>query len=77
MPESRKRPGHKYQKPADIPASQRMKGRIICAILFTVFGLLIAYFADNRLFSLAIGAILGGIAGYFLGLKMEKGKATD
>lgn len=73
MPESRNRPGHPYQKPADIPASQRVKGRIIWAILFAVFGLGIAYFSsgDNWLV-LSIGAIVGSIIGYVAGKSMEK-----
>lgn len=28
---SRNRPGHPFQKPADIPSSQRVKGKIIWA----------------------------------------------
>ena len=45
MPESKKRPGHPYRQPADIPAKERVKGKILWALLLGVFGLLIAYFA--------------------------------
>jgi uncharacterized membrane protein YfcA len=73
MPESRKRPGHPYQKPADIPARQRVKGRTMWAILFGVFGLLIAYFAvgANYIVLTAV-TLVAGIIGYIIGKKMEK-----
>jgi hypothetical protein len=73
MPESRKRPGHPYQKPADIPARQRVKGKIMWAILLGFFGLLIAYFAVRLVFAVLIPAtLIAGIIGYFIGKKMEK-----
>ena len=73
MPESRNRPGHPFQKPADIPASQRVKGKIIWALLFAVFGLLISYFAAGANYKILIGATLvAAIIGYFIGKKMEK-----
>jgi hypothetical protein len=73
MPESRKRPGHSYHKVADIPAKQRAKGRVIWAILFGVFGLLIALFAaGNNYIVLAIATIISAIIGYAIGKKMEK-----
>jgi hypothetical protein len=73
MPESRKRPGHPYQKPADIPASQRVKGKIMWALLFGVFGLLISYFTAGRNYKILIVATLvAGAIGYFIGKKMEK-----
>lgn len=73
MPESRNRPGHHYQKPADIPSSQRVKGRVIWAILFAVFGIGIAYFAagDNWI-TLLTGAVIGSLIGYVAGKSMEK-----
>lgn len=38
-----------------------------------VFGLIIAYFASgNNVVALAIGAIVGAIAGYYIGRSMEK-----
>ena len=73
MPESRKRHGHhEYRKPSDIPASQRTKGRIVWAILFSVFGLLIGFFASGSTVALVLGALFGAIIGYVLVLKMEK-----
>lgn len=73
MPQSRKRPGHHYQKPADIPSSQRTKGRVIWAILFAVFGVVIAFFASNdNVTALIIGGIIGAVVGYFIGKNMEQ-----
>jgi uncharacterized membrane protein YfcA len=73
MPESRKRPGHPYQQPADIPARQRVKGKIIWAILLGVFGLLISYFAAGvNYVVLAAATVVASIIGYFIGKKMEK-----
>ena len=72
MPESRKRAGHQYQKPADIPSSQRVKGRILWALLVGAFGLLIAFFASGSYIALSIGAIIGGAIGYYAGKSMEK-----
>jgi len=76
MPESKKRPGHhKYRKPADIPAAQRVKGRIFWALLFGVFGLLIGFMAAGTDYIvLAIATGVGGIIGYFIGKSMEKEK---
>jgi hypothetical protein len=72
MPESRKRTGHHYQKPADIPTSQRVKGRIIWALLFGAFGLLIAFFMIDTWPALLIGALLGSIIGFYAGKAMEQ-----
>jgi uncharacterized membrane protein YfcA len=81
MPQSRKRPGHhEFKKPADIPADQRIRGRVFVAILMVVFGLLIAYFAvGNNYIVLAIVAIACAMLGYILGKKMEKdaGRKTE
>ena len=73
MPESRKRPGHRYQKPSDIPSSQRTRGRIIWAILFAVFGLVITFFAvGDEYIVLIIGAAIGALIGYAIGKNMEQ-----
>jgi hypothetical protein len=73
MPQSRNRQGHPFQKPAAVPSSQRVKGRIIWAILFAVFGLAIVYFAsDGGLLWLLIGAVAGALIGYFAGKSMEE-----
>jgi hypothetical protein len=72
MPESRKRHGHPYHKEADIPVKQRVKGRVIWAILLGVFGLLIALFAaGNNYVVLAIATTTSAVIGYAIGMKME------
>ena len=77
MPQSRQRSGHPYQKRADVPASQRVRGRIFWAILFSIFGLGIAYFAagDNWI-AMIIGALVGAAIGYYAGKSMEKDAKT-
>ncbi len=75
MPQSRKRHAHhEYQKPADIPATQRTKGRIIWAVLLGAFGLIIAWSAsdNNVAVALVIGALAGAVIGYFIGRRMEE-----
>jgi hypothetical protein len=73
MPESRKRKGHPYRKPSDIPPDQRTKGTVTWALLFAVFGLLIAFFAaGTNLIALPLGTLGGGVLGYVIGKKMEK-----
>ena len=75
MPENKKRPGHPYQKPADVPASQRVKAKILWAILFSVFGFLISYFAVGTDYKiLAATTIVAAIIGYIIGKQMEKKK---
>ena len=73
MPESRKRKGHPFRKPSDIPASQRTKGRTFWGILIGVFSLLIALFsAGLNYLVLALAAIVGYFIGYFVGKSMEQ-----
>lgn len=73
MPSSRKRSGHHYQKPAEIPARQRTNGRAIFAVLFGAFGAIIALFATDANFAaLIIGALCGAFVGYFIGKNMER-----
>jgi 1,4-dihydroxy-2-naphthoate octaprenyltransferase len=72
MPQSRQRHGHHYQKPGTVPASQRVKGRIIWAILFAVFGFAIVYFAsEGGWLVILLGALIGAVVGYFAGRSME------
>ena len=60
MPISRKRKNHPYQKPADIPASQRVRGRTIWAILLAIFGVIIAFFAAGvNYVAMAVAAVIG------------------
>lgn len=73
MPQSRKRKGHPFKKPADIPASQRTKGRIFWALLLAVFSFLIALFsAGFNIIILIIAAIVGAVIGYLVGKTMEQ-----
>jgi hypothetical protein len=73
MPQSRHRHGHQFQKPAAIPSSQRVKGRIIWAVLFAVFGLAIVYFASEASWIVILGgALVGALIGYFAGKSMEQ-----
>lgn len=72
MPRSRKRAGHHFQKPSDIPSSQRTKGRIIWAILFAVFGFALTFFGvgDNWIV-LIVATLIAGLIGYAIGKNME------
>jgi hypothetical protein len=73
MPQSRNRAGHAYQKPAAIPAKQRVKGRVIWAILFAVFGGIIAFFAAGQNYLvLSLAVIISSIVGFMVGKKMEQ-----
>jgi ABC-type microcin C transport system permease subunit YejE len=73
MPQSRKRKGHPYKKPADIPAKQRVKGRTIWSLLLAAFGVIIALFATDLNYAvMIIGAIIGATVGYYIGKKMEQ-----
>lgn len=73
MPQSRHRHGHQYQKPAAVPSSQRVKGRIIWAILFAVFGMALVYFASEGSWIVVLaGALAGALVGYFAGRSMEE-----
>ena len=73
MPQSRNRPGHPHHKEAAIPAKQRVKGRIFSAILFAVFGVLIAFFAAGPNYVvLAAVAAVSAVIGYIVGKTMER-----
>ena len=73
MPESRNRPGHQYQPKADIPSKQRVKGRIVWAILFAIFGLLITFFsAGDNYIVLFVVAVISAFLGYRIGKNMER-----
>lgn len=73
MAENKKRPGHPYRKRADIPASQRTKGRVVWALLIAVFAVLITFFntGDNWI-ALAVAGLVGAALGYYIGKTMEK-----
>lgn len=73
MPQSRKRKGHPFQKTADIPAKQRTKGRMIWALLFAIFALIMAWYgAGENYVVLALATLAGGVLGYIIGKKMEQ-----
>ncbi len=73
MPESRKRPGHhEFKKKSAIPAKQRVRGRVVLAVLFGAFGLLIALFNSGNYLAWVTVAILASTLGYFVGKNMEK-----
>jgi uncharacterized membrane protein YfcA len=74
MPSSRRRPGqHHYAKNPPAPHKERTDGRTFWAIMMGVFGLIIAYFASgNNVVALVIGALVGAVAGYYIGKSMEK-----
>lgn len=74
MPQSRKRPGHhEHKRSATVSAKQKTKGKIVWALLFGVFGLLIAMFATMDNYAVwSAGAIGGGLLGYAIGRNLEK-----
>jgi hypothetical protein len=73
MPQSRKRKGHPFKKPSDIPSSQRTKGRTFWAVLIGVFSFLIALFAVGLNYMvLSVVLIAGILIGYFIGKSMEQ-----
>ena len=77
MPQSRNRPGHPHQKEAAIPAKQRVKGRVLWAILFGVFGVLIALFAaGSNYIILSVVAVVSAAIGYIVGKTMERDAAN-
>jgi len=73
MAQKRKHHHHATPKHIDIPKTQRTKGRIIWAILFGVFGVVLTFFAagDNWIV-LVIAAIVAGVIGYVVGKNMEQ-----
>ena len=79
MPQSHKRKEHHQPKSTtNIPARQRVKGNMFWAILFAIFGLLIAFFAaGTNYIYLLVGAIGGGVLGYVVGTKMEEDAAKS
>jgi len=73
MPKSRKRHGHPHHQAGGIPASQRTKGRIIWAILFSVFAIVLTFFAaGENVIALIVAAVVGAGIGYLIGKNMER-----
>ncbi len=79
MAQNHKRKEHNQPKStSNIPARQRVKGNMFWAVLFAVFGLLIAFFAaGGNYVYLAIGAVGGAVLGYVVGTKMEEDAAKS
>ncbi|MGV3657528.1 MAG: glycine zipper domain-containing protein [Chitinophagaceae bacterium] len=79
MAQNHKRKEHHTPKSTtNIPARQRVKGNLFWAILFAVFGLLIAFFAaGGNYVYLTIGAVGGAVLGYVVGTKMEEDAAKS
>jgi uncharacterized membrane protein YfcA len=72
MPQSRKRAGHHYQKPSDVPAKQRTKASTILAIFFAVFTGIVSYFSDAGYTTVLFFTIAGALVGFFVGKAMER-----
>jgi uncharacterized membrane protein len=73
MAQKRKHHHHSTPKHINIPARQRTKGRIIWAILFAVFGVVLAFFgAGDNWIVLVVAAIIAGLIGYAIGKNMEQ-----
>ena len=74
MAESRKRQGHHpHHKPTNLPSRQKATGSMLWALLFAVFGLLIAFFAAGvNYIALVIGVLISGAIGYYIGKRMEE-----
>jgi hypothetical protein len=73
MAQKRKHHHHPTPKHIDIPPAQRTRGRIIWAILFAVFAVILTFFAaGDSWIALAIAAIIGGLIGYAVGKNMEQ-----
>jgi uncharacterized membrane protein YsdA (DUF1294 family) len=73
MPANKKPANRTSAQRPDIPASQRTSGHLLWALLFGVFGVLLALFASGgSIAALLTGALAGGTIGYLLGKKMER-----
>lgn len=79
MPQSRKRHGHhEHRQPSAIPARQRTRGRMIWAILFAVFGIIVGFFASGlNYLVLVLCALAGAAVGYVIGKNMEQDAGKD
>jgi uncharacterized membrane protein YfcA len=72
MPQSRKRAGHRYQKPSDIPAKQRTKASTILALFFAVFTGIVSYFSDAGYITILFFTLAGALIGFFVGKAMVR-----
>jgi hypothetical protein len=80
MPQSKNRHPHKHpvhhDKPAEAAAPKHKKANqsiIVTVIFFALIGLGISFFiAGSGFIALAIGTVIGGIAGYLFGWQVNK-----
>ena len=75
MAKSKKRKHHHdFHPPTHAAKSQKGKSAVtVAGIFFCLLGIGIAYFAfGTNLLWLLIGAVAGGIGGYFFGLQIDK-----
>ena len=70
---SRKPPHHQHHQPSPEKIQSKKNKVVIVAIIFLgLLGIGIAWFASgNNLLVLALGALVGGVAGYFFGKQIE------
>ena len=65
----------KHHPPPHHPASPKPKRKAaatVFIVFLSVFGLGLGYFAAGTILALAIGAIIGGVAGYLIGHNLDK-----
>ncbi len=75
MPESKKRHHHPQHHPAPPKAASKKRNRvvIVAMIFFALIGLGIAFFGSGpNIIWLLVGAVAGGIGGYFFGHQIDK-----
>ena len=79
MPQSKNRHPHKHTPHHDAPVATTPKHKktnqsiIVTVIFFALIGLGISFFiAGSGIIALAIGAVIGGIAGYVFGWQVNK-----
>ena len=74
MPKSKNRKPHHHQSHPPVARKSEDKNRLlIVAIIFlALLGMGIAWFASNNLLVLALGAVIGGVCGYFFGKLIER-----
>ncbi|MFM6926517.1 MAG: hypothetical protein ACKOU7_13505 [Ferruginibacter sp.] len=78
MPQSKKRKHHhEHHQPASAEKAKNNKSAVLVAVIFfCVLGIGITYFAAGPdLLWLLVGAVAGGIAGYFFGQQIDKALA--
>jgi membrane protein YqaA with SNARE-associated domain len=75
MPQSKKRkPHHEFHPEANTSKANKNNSAVLVAVIFfCLLGIGIAYFtAGASILWLLIGAVAGGVAGYFFGHQIDK-----